>query len=62
LLRPGYSSDELAGILEMSLIYFNQDGRFNLGTIPSVLAFDIGILPGILHATTVTDVEVQAAL
>jgi len=61
LLIPGDPFTEQSGTLEMSVIYFNANRHFNLGTGLGVLTFGIGTLLGIPHATIVTDVEVEAA-
>lgn len=61
LVTPGGPAIEPSGTLEMSVIYFNTNSHFNLGTALGVLTFGIGTLLGIPHATIVTDVEVEAA-
>jgi hypothetical protein len=57
LVSPG---DETKGSVEMSIIYFHEKGRVNLGTAVNVLTLGMGILFGIPFATSITDVEVEA--
>lgn len=59
LVTPG---DESSGILEMSIIYFNERSRINPGSILGVLTLGLGTLLGIPYATSVTDVEVEASI
>ncbi len=52
---------EPAGSAEMSIIYFHEKYRFNVGSVLNVLTFGLGTLMGIPYATSVTDVEVEAS-
>ena len=58
LIAPG---NETSGSMEMSIIYFHEKQRFNLGSAVGVLTFGIGTLLGIPFSTAVTDVEVEAS-
>ena len=49
------------GLVEMSVIYFDQDSRWNAGSALGILTFGVSILLGIPHSTAVVDVEVQAS-
>jgi len=48
------------GSVEMSVIYFHEKGRVNIGTALNILTLGIGTLFGIPFATSVTDVELEA--
>ena len=58
LMAPG---EETHGSVEMSIIYFHEKNRVNLGTALNVLTFGLGTLLGIPFATSITDVEVEAS-
>jgi len=49
------------GSVEMSVIYFHEKGRVNVGTALNILTLGIGTLFGIPFATSITDVEVEAS-
>ena len=57
LLAPG---EETQGSVEMSIIYYNEKTRANVGTALNILTLGLGTLLGIPFATSVTDVEVEA--
>jgi hypothetical protein len=57
LLDPSSGSQ---GQLEMSVIYFNEDTRWNIGSVVGVLTFGIATLMGVPYATAVADVELKA--
>ena len=59
LVAPG---EPTGGTTEMSIIYFNQDNRMNLGSAFAVLTFGISALLGVTTHTSVTDVEIQLRL
>lgn len=46
--------------VEMSVIYFHEKGRVNVGTALNILTPGIGTLFGIPFATSITDVELEA--
>ena len=58
LVSPG---DETQGSVEMSIIYFHEKYRVNVGTALNILTLGIGTLFGIPFATSITDVEVEAS-
>jgi hypothetical protein len=58
LVSPGI---ETQGAVEMSVIYYHEKYRVNLGTAVNVLTFGMGILFGIPFATSITDVEIEAS-
>lgn len=58
LLSPG---EEKNGTLEMSIIYYNERGRFNAGSATAFLTLGISALLGISVSTKVTDVEIKAS-
>ena len=49
------------GSVEMSIIYFHEKGRVNIGTAINILTLGIGTLFGVPFATSITDVEVEAS-
>jgi hypothetical protein len=53
--------DETHGSVEMSIIYFHEKYRVNLGTALNILTLGMGTLFGIPFATSITDVEVEAS-
>ena len=57
LLSPG---DQYQGSVEMSVIYYHEKYRVNLGTALNILTLGMGTLFGIPFATSVTDVELEA--
>jgi hypothetical protein len=57
LLNPGLHK---SGSVEMSIIYYHEHSRFNLGSAIGILTFGIGSLLGVPYATAVIDVEVEA--
>ena len=57
LVSPG---DQYQGSVEMSVIYFHERYRVNLGTALNILTLGMGTLFGIPFATSVTDVELEA--
>ena len=44
----------------MSIIYYHEKNRANIGTALNILTLGIGTLLGIPFATSITDVEVEA--
>lgn len=58
LVVPG---DKTSGMVEMSIIYFHEHSRFNVGSVVAILTFGMGTLFGIPYATTVVDVETEAS-
>lgn len=58
LLNPAGSPH---GQVEMSVIYFNEDTRWNLGSALGVLTFGVAMLLGVPHSTAVVDVELEAS-
>jgi hypothetical protein len=63
-----YLQDELldrgspsGGLVEMSVIYFDEDTRWNLGSALGILTFGVAMLVGVPHSTAVVDVEVDAS-
>jgi len=58
LLYPGV---EKTGTVEMSIIYFNEQGRFNAGSLTAFLTLGLSALLGISVSTNVTDVEIKAS-
>ncbi len=59
LVAPG---DGSAGQIEMSIIYFREHNRINVGTVIGVLTFGLGTLFGIPYSTAITDLEVEASI
>lgn len=57
LVSPG---DNYQGSIEMSVIYYHEKYRVNLGTALNILTLGMGTLFGIPFATSITDVEVEA--
>jgi hypothetical protein len=57
LVSPG---DDYQGSIEMSVIYYHEKYRVNLGTALNILTLGMGTLFGIPFATSVTDVELEA--
>jgi len=57
LVSPG---DNFQGSVEMSVIYYHEKYRVNLGTALNILTLGMGTLFGIPFATSITDVEVEA--
>lgn len=58
LLSPGI---ETQGSVEMSVIYYHEKYRANLGSAINILTLGMGTLFGIPFATSVTDVEIEAS-
>jgi len=58
LLDPG--SDK-TGKVEMSIIYFEERNRFNMGSLAGILTIGISVLCGVPVASNVTDLEVKAS-
>jgi hypothetical protein len=58
LVSPGIKTQ---GSVEMSVIYYHEKYRVNLGTAVNVLTLGMGILFGIPFATSITDVEIEAS-
>jgi hypothetical protein len=58
LIAPG---DETHGSIEMSIIYYNEKYRVNVGSVLNILTLGMGTLFGIPFATSITDVEVEAS-
>ena len=58
LLDPDTPSQ---GFVEMSVVYFDEDSRWNLGSALGILTFGVAILLGVPHSTAVVDVEVEAS-
>jgi len=59
LVAPG---DESAGIVELSIIYYHEHHRVNIGSVIGILTFGLGTLMGIPYSTVVIDVETEAML
>lgn len=57
LVAPGENTQ---GSVEMSIIYYHEKNRANIGTALNILTLGIGTLLGIPFATSITDVEVEA--
>jgi len=57
LVAPG---EDTQGSVEMSIIYYHEKNRVNIGTALNILTLGIGTLLGIPFATSITDVEVEA--
>ena len=57
LLAPG---EDTQGSVEMSIIYYHEKNRANLGTALNILTLGLGTLFGIPFATSITDIEVEA--
>ena len=58
LLDPG---EEKQGKVEMSIIYFDERSRFNIGSAFGILTIGISVLCGLPVATNVTDLELKAS-
>ena len=58
LVSPG---DNYQGSVEMSVIYYHEKYRVNLGTALNILTLGMGTLFGIPFATSITDVEIEAS-
>jgi hypothetical protein len=58
LLEPGPGS---SGSVEMSIIYFNEKTRGNVGTALNILTLGLGTFLGIPFATTIISVELEAS-
>jgi hypothetical protein len=57
LIAPGLVPD---GSCEMSIIYYDEYNRFNIGGVVAVLTFGIALMLGVPYETTVVDIEVEA--
>lgn len=57
LIAPG---DGSSGLVELSIIYHHEYGRFNAGSLIGVLTFGIATLFGVPYATTIIDLETEA--
>lgn len=53
--------DESHGSVEMSVIYYHERNRANVGTALNILTLGIGTFLGIPFATSLIDVEVEAS-
>jgi hypothetical protein len=53
--------EKMQGSVEMSIIYYHEKYRVNVGTALNILTLGIGTLFGIPFATSITDVEVEAS-
>jgi hypothetical protein len=58
LVSPG---KETRGSVEMSVIYYHEKYRVNVGTALNILTLGMGTLFGIPFATSLTDVEIEAS-
>lgn len=58
LIAPG---DPTGDLVEMSIIYYHENNRFNIGSVLGILTLGIGTLCGIPYATAVTNVEIEAS-
>ncbi len=58
LLEPG---EEKTGMVEMSIIYFNERDRVNAGLAAAILTLGMSALVGITVSTKVTEVEIKAS-
>jgi len=58
LVSPGVKTQ---GSVEMSVIYYHEKYRVNLGSAINILTLGMGTLFGIPFATSVTDVEIEAS-
>lgn len=54
------TGQKTSGSVQMSIIYFNEKTRGNLGTALNILTLGLGTFFGIPFATTITKVEVEA--
>ena len=57
LVEPGL---ETSGSVEMSIIYFNEKNRGNVGTALNILTLGLGTFLGIPFATAIINVELEA--
>lgn len=51
----------IKGSVQMSVIYYNEKYRVNIGTALNIVTLGLGTLFGIPFATSITDVEVEAS-
>lgn len=58
LVTPGEGTK---GSVQMSIIYYNEKYRVNIGTALNIVTLGLGTLFGIPFATSITDVEVEAS-
>jgi hypothetical protein len=58
LVSPGIKTQ---GSVEMSVIYYHEKYRVNLGSAINILTLGMGTLFGIPFATSITDVEIEAS-
>ncbi len=58
LVNPGIKTQ---GSVEMSVIYYHEKYRANLGSALNILTLGMGTLFGIPFATSITDVEIEAS-
>jgi hypothetical protein len=49
------------GLVEMSVVYFDEDTRWNIGSGLGILTFGVALLMGVPYSTAVVDVEVEAS-
>jgi len=54
------AGDGSSGLIELSIIYHHEHGRFNAGSLIGILTFGLGTLFGIPYATTIVDIETEA--
>ncbi len=59
LVAPG---NESSGIVELSIIYYHEHNRVNIGSVIGILTFGLGTLLGIPYSTVVIDVETEAMI
>lgn len=59
LVAPG---DESHGLVNMSIIYYNEHSRMNVGSVLGILTIGLGTLLGIPFATVLVDVETEASI
>ncbi|MGW8314057.1 MAG: hypothetical protein ACWGNV_00545 [Bacteroidales bacterium] len=49
------------GMVEMSVVYYDEHSRWNPGTVLGVLTFGLALLMGVPYTTTIVDVELEAS-
>lgn len=59
LITPG---DESNGFVNMSIIYYHEHSRMNVGSVLGILTIGLGTLLGIPFSTVLVDVETEASI
>jgi len=59
LVAPG---DESHGLVNMSIIYYHEHSRMNVGSVLGILTIGLGTLLGIPFSTAIVDVETEASI